>query len=236
MWRYVALSQNLKKQSFSPFLPFLLFSANLQKTGVALCGAMWRYVALSQNLKKHSFFQFLPFLLFSANLQKQAWRYVALCGAIPKFEKTKFFSIFAVFAVFSKSPKNRRGAMWRYVALCGAIPKFEKTKFFFIFAVFSQFWKKRGVALCGGIPESEKTGVSTKRRRALWRCPKIAIFSKCKKQSWGYVVYPKKYLKTKLFSMLFLLFSTPVSKILVALCGGCPTLRNDHVFHFGING
>ena len=79
---------------------------------------MWRYVALSQNLKKQSF---SPFLLFSANFgKKEAWRYVAV----------------------SQNP--------------------------------------------------EKTGVSTKRRRAMWRCPKIAIFSKCKKQSWGYVVYPKK--------------------------------------------
>ena len=63
--------------------------------------------------------------------------------------------------------------------------------------------------------------------------PRLQFFSKCKKSvAWCIQKMPK----TKLFSMLFLLFSTHVSKILVALCGGCLTLRNDHVFHFGING
>ena len=67
MWRYVALSQNLKKQSFSSFL---LFSANFGKKEA------WRYVAVSQNPKKQVFQQNVvglcgvaPRLQFSANVK-----------------------------------------------------------------------------------------------------------------------------------------------------------------------
>jgi len=46
VWRYVALSRNLKNDAFLYFCYFLLFPGIFKKAVVALCGAMWRYVAL----------------------------------------------------------------------------------------------------------------------------------------------------------------------------------------------
>ena len=158
------VSQNWENKSFSRFAVFAV-SANLHKTLAALCvtmrpkvgqnvsfsmfvvfavfsksqrnkrGAMWCYPKIWTNKV------FARFCRFQQISKKHAWRYVALYGAIPKFEKTRFFS---AFAVFSKSPKKQA---WRYVALSQNLEKTRLFSIFAFFAVFSESKKKTVVAL-----------------------------------------------------------------------------------------
>ena len=109
MWRYVALSQKLKKLCFSQFLPFLLFSANLQKQA-------WRYVALSQNLKKLCFSQ--CFAIFCAVFSKSPKTGLALCGTMwcyPKIWKNN--CLFHFCCLFFLLSENLKKQAWRYTAV-----------------------------------------------------------------------------------------------------------------------
>ena len=75
---------------------------------------MWRYPKIWKNKV------FLQFCCFQQILEKRG---VALCGGIPKFEKTKLFFIFAVFFCFQQISKKQA---WRYVALCGAMWRYPE--------------------------------------------------------------------------------------------------------------
>ena len=156
------------------------------------------------------------------------WRYVGLCGAIPKVEKTKLFSIL-LFLLFSA---NLQKQAWRYVALSQNLKKQSFSSFLLFSANFGKKEAWRYVA----VSQNPKKHVFQQNVVGLCGVAPRLQFSANVKNSRGAMWCIQKNPKTKLFSMLFLLFSTHVSKILVALCGGCPTLRNDHVFHFGING
>ena len=130
--------------------------------------------------EKTKVFPFLPFFAVfskSKNSRGAAWRYVALSQIL---KKNKFFCTFAVFVVFKKCPKTSV-ALWCHVALSRKDEKKKDKVFLHFFAVLSQFSKKREVAIwrCA---RSKKQVFQPKCRGALWRCPKLAIFSKCKKQ------------------------------------------------------
>ena len=79
MWRYVALSHNLKKRCFSQFWLLFAVSRDFQKNSG---GTVWRYVALSRNLKNDAFLYFCYFLLFPGIFKKAV---VALCGAMWRY-------------------------------------------------------------------------------------------------------------------------------------------------------
>ena len=152
------------------------------------------------------------------------WRYVALCGAIPQFEKANF-SQFLSFWLFSGHLQKQ---WWHYVALCGAmwrypaIRKRQASLNFCLFGCFQDISKNSGgtmwryVALCGAIPQFEKANFS--RFLSFW------LFSgHLQKQWWHYVALCgaiPQFEKGKFLSIfVFLAVFRTSPKTVVALCG-----------------
>jgi len=104
MWRYVALSRNLKKTMISSiFATFCCFQGFSRKQ-------WWRYVALCGAIpyfEKTMIFSMFAVLLFPGIFKKTV---VALCGAILEIEKKQ--QVFPILDIFKTSPKTA-------VVLCG---------------------------------------------------------------------------------------------------------------------
>ena len=121
------------------------------------------------------------------------------------------------------------------VALCGAMwsyPKIWKNNgfpnFCCLLLLFSAIKKKKQAWRYTDVSQNRKKQVFQQNVIALCGVAPRLQLSANVKQLWRYMVYPQMP-KTKVFSMLFLLFSAHVQKILLELCGGCPALQNDHV-------